>query len=152
MAARAVRHFGIFSVRGSSSHGGSTALRDLATALNRNTSVILTLDGPKGPRHTAKPGIAILAARTGVPIIPHAFAVDTAWQMKSWDRMRIAKPFARIISAYGPAIPPPKTTEPEAIEETRLLVESNLNQMYARIEAMLKQNQYVALGPDSVLR
>ena len=128
---------GILSVRGSSSRGGSEALRDLAIALDHVPVVGLTVDGPRGPRRVAKPGVAILAARTGAPIIPHAFAVRPAWRLRSWDRFSIAKPFAHVVSVYGPAIPPPANASPAAIEETRLEVETSLNQLHQQIEAAL---------------
>ena len=134
LGVRAVNRFGICSVRGSSSNGGSAALHDLALVLASKRSVILTSDGPRGPRRIAKPGVAILAARTGVPIIPHAFAVSAAWRLHSWDRLAIAKPFTRVISMYGPPIPPPANTNPATIEQTRLLVEIGLNQAYRQIE------------------
>jgi lysophospholipid acyltransferase (LPLAT)-like uncharacterized protein len=121
------------AVRGSSSKGGSEALRDLAVVLQHVSVVALTLDGPHGPRRIAKPGAAILAARTGVPIIPHAFAVRSAWRLQSWDQFMIAKPFAQVISVYGAPIPPPVNTNPDTIEETRLRVENSLNDLYQEI-------------------
>ena len=136
-ASRALGRLGIQSVRGSSSNGGGQALRDLAVVLGHGGSVMLALDGPRGPRRAAKPGVAILAARTGVPIIPHAFAVRPAWRLGSWDRLSIAKPFSRVISMYGPAVPPPANTSPDVVEETRLLVESGLNLAHQQIVAML---------------
>lgn len=147
LGVRAVRRFGIFSVRGSSSNGGSTALRDLALVLANARSVVLTLDGPRGPRRVAKPGVAILAARTGVPIIPQAFAVRAAWRLHSWDRMTIAKPFTRVISMYGPAIPPPANTNAATIEQTRVLVEIGLNQAYRQIEATANIGDEVFVEP-----
>ena len=134
---RAIRRLGILSVRGSSSNGGGQALRDLAVVLEHAGTVLLTTDGPRGPRRMAKPGIAILAARTGVPILPHAFAVRPAWRLRSWDRLSIAKPFSRVISAYAPAVPPPENDSRAAIEETRLQVEAGLNQLHQQLEVLL---------------
>lgn len=133
LGARVIRNFGIMSVRGSSSKGGSEALHGLASALVHAPVVALTLDGPRGPRRIAKPGVAILAARTGAPIIPHAFAVLPAWRWRSWDQFVIAKPFAKVVSVYGAVIPPPENTHPDTIEATRLRVEASLNQCYAEI-------------------
>lgn len=133
MGARALRKCGIMSVRGSSSNGGSEALRGLALALVHTHVVALTVDGPRGPRRIAKPGVAILAARTGVPIIPHAFAVRPAWHWQSWDQFLIAKPFAQVVSVYGSVIPPPNDMHPDTIEETRLRVEASLNQCHKEI-------------------
>ena len=136
-AARVVKRFGLLALRGSSSRGGSDALDNMAEALHHVQAVGFTLDGPRGPRRVAKPGIAILAARTATPIIPHAFAVHPAWRLHSWDRFPIPKPFARIISAYGPAIPPPESNSPDAAEVTRRCVEETLNRLHDEIESEL---------------
>lgn len=144
LGVRAINQLGICSVRGSSSNGGSSALHDLARVLAGARSVILTLDGPRGPRRIAKPGAAILAARTGVPVIPHAFAVRAAWRLHSWDRLVIAKPFTRVISMYGAPIPPPANTDLSTIEETRLLVELALNEAYRKIEDAAPTNESLA--------
>lgn len=133
LGVRVIRNLGIMSIRGSSSNGGSEALHNLAATLEHAPVVALTLDGPRGPRRIAKPGVAILAARTGAPIIPHAFAVRPAWRWRSWDQFMIAKPFAQVVSVYGAAIPPPENTHPDTIEETRLRVEASLNLCHQQI-------------------
>lgn len=134
LAARLVERCGLHALRGSSSRGGSEALRGMAAALQHVDSVGFTLDGPRGPRRIAKPGIALLALRTRTPVIPHAFAVQPAWHLKSWDRMPIPKPFARVVSAYGPAIPPPDDTSHEAIEAFRVQVQDALNALQDGLE------------------
>ena len=134
LAARVVNRFGMRAVRGSSSRGGSDALEGLVEAAKHVTILGFTLDGPRGPRRVAKPGIAILAARTGLPIIPHAFAVHPAWHLNSWDRFPVPKPFGRLVSAYGPSIDPPINDSLEAVERTRLQVENDLNRLQAEVE------------------
>ena len=136
LAARVVRHFDIWAVRGSSSVGGSRALADLDKVLEYST-VGVTVDGPRGPRRVAKPGVAILAARTGTPIAPIAFAASRAWRLDSWDRFVIPKPFSRILCVRGDPIPPPPDTSAEAIEATRQRVERELNQLDADVAAEL---------------
>ncbi len=135
IAARVVRRFGLFAVRGSSSRGGAGALESLTAAVKCVERVGFTLDGPKGPRRVAKPGIAILAARTATPIVPHAIAVHPCWRMRSWDRLVIPRPFARIVSVFGPPIEPPSDGSPEAIEATRAAVEAELNRLHDIVEA-----------------
>lgn len=137
LAARALRGFGLRAVRGSSSRGGAEALKQLQRALELIEIVGFTLDGPRGPRRVAKPGIAVLAYRSGMPIVPNAFAVSPAWRLRSWDRFCIPKPFARIVCAYGPPIPPPTDESPEAIEACRARTERELNRLYDALEAEL---------------
>ena len=140
MAARVLAWLGIRSVRGSSSQGGAEGLADLARAVEHIEIVGWTLDGPKGPRRVAKPGIARLAARTGIPVVPLAYEADRAWRMSSWDRLQIPKPGARILCAFGQPIPPPADESPEAVEATRLAVETGLNRLHAQLEAELQRD------------
>ena len=137
MAARIIRHFGQYAVRGSSSRGGSEALTELGKALDHVETVGLTLDGPHGPRRVAKPGAAILAARKQVPIVPVALTVHPAWRLNSWDRFPIPKPFATILGIYGEPIPPPPDCSQEAIETTRARTEAALNDLHNRADAEL---------------
>lgn len=135
LAARAVHCFGAETVRGSSSNGGSEALREMEKVLGRVPAVGITMDGPRGPRRVAKPGIAILSARTGAPIVPNAAAIARCWRTRSWDEFIIPKPFGHAIYAYGPPVPPPPTEHPDDIEQTRRAVEQALNALHAEIEA-----------------
>lgn len=134
LAARTVRAFGMKAVRGSSSRGGSHALRDMQKVLKQYGAIGFTLDGPRGPRRTAKPGVSILAARTGAVVLPHAFTVTRAWRLRSWDRFPIPKPFGHIVSAYGDLIPPPPDCSSEALEHHRVEVENALNVLHGNIE------------------
>jgi len=133
LATRIINRFGIEAVRGSSSRGGSDALVNLAKALEYVT-VGFTLDGPRGPRRIAKPGIAILAARTQTPVVPLAFAVDRCWRLRSWDRFPFPKPFARVLGACGPPIPPPRDDAPENVEQARREIEARLNDLQWGLE------------------
>ena len=137
LAARVVRHFGLLALRGSSSKGGSESLDDLVGALEQIQAVGFTLDGPRGPRRVAKAGIAVLAARTGVPVLPHAFVVQPAWRLRSWDRFPVPKPCARIVSAFGPPVAPPDDSTPEAVESARLQIEGALNRLHGELESEL---------------
>ncbi|MFM1873136.1 MAG: hypothetical protein RL398_2558 [Planctomycetota bacterium] len=92
--------FGYQVIRGSSSRGGAQALRALGQALRGGEAIVLTPDGPRGPRHTVNSGVGWLARASGAPIVPVAFAVDRAWRLRSWDRFTIPKPFARIVVTY----------------------------------------------------
>lgn len=102
LAARVANCFGMYAARGSSSRGGSEALIDLERVIADGSTVGLTVDGPRGPRRVAKPGAAILAARTGLPVVPQAFHARRAWHMRSWDKLSMPKPFATIKAVFGP--------------------------------------------------
>ena len=62
-----IRFFGLGVVRGSSSRGGVHALLELNHEIKDERSVILTVDGPRGPKYTVHPGAVILAQKNGLP-------------------------------------------------------------------------------------
>lgn len=134
LAARVVRHLGCFALRGSSSRGGAEALAQMVKAVPQVPLLGFTLDGPRGPRRVAKPGVALLALRSNFPIVPVAFHSARVWRMNSWDRLMLPKPFARILCVYDEPIPPPPDSSSEAIEATRLKVEQRLNALHEGLE------------------
>lgn len=70
---RIVARFGLQAVRGSSTRGGAEAFRQLIRLGRSGGNLVLTPDGPKGPRQIAKVGVLQLARATGLPIVPMAF-------------------------------------------------------------------------------
>lgn len=71
--ARIVSRFGHCAVRGSSTRGGALAMRELIRLGRSGADLVVTPDGPKGPRQVAKLGVVQLAKATGLPIVPLAF-------------------------------------------------------------------------------
>ncbi len=90
--ARIIARFGHEAVRGSSTRGGVGALRALIKLGRSGRDVVVTPDGPKGPRHVAKPGVIHLAKATGLPIVPLAFACSKKNSLRAgiatWSRTR----------------------------------------------------------------
>ena len=67
-------HYGLEAARGSSTRGGSEALREMIRAARAGKGIVFTPDGPKGPSRIVKPGLIAAAQATGLPIVPIAFA------------------------------------------------------------------------------
>jgi lysophospholipid acyltransferase (LPLAT)-like uncharacterized protein len=86
---------------GSSSRGGARALLGAVRALEGGGVAAFTPDGPRGPRREVKPGVAAAAQRAGAWIVPLHATVDRAWRLRSWDRMVVPKPLARVTIGYG---------------------------------------------------
>ena len=102
LVARVLSRLGFALVRGSSTRGGSHALREIQRlAREERCDLAFTIDGPKGPAREPKDGILYAASRTGLPIVPVGLAVDRAWRARSWDGLRIGKPGARVVVAVG---------------------------------------------------
>ena len=96
-----MQRLGFSLVRGSSSKGGSAALRELVTLVRQNRDVGITPDGPRGPAERVKPGVAQLARLTGAPVLPMAFSGSRLRVLNTWDRFRIPWPFSKIVFVFG---------------------------------------------------
>lgn len=91
-------------VWGSSSSRGTGALLDMRKRLKAGHSVVITPDGPIGPRHSINAGIAWLAKETGLPILTTGVTCDRAWRTRSWDKHTIPKLRTRMVLVYGEPI------------------------------------------------
>jgi lysophospholipid acyltransferase (LPLAT)-like uncharacterized protein len=127
LIAHTVRHFGISTVSGSSSKGGSTALRAIVRSLKARECVGFTPDGPRGPRMRASAGLVNAARLAGVPILPCTFGIGRRHVLESWDRFVLALPFSRGVFLWGEPIRVPEDSDARALEAARVLVENNLN-------------------------
>ena len=96
LIARTLQKIGIHPLRGSSSKGASSVLLEAFRAVKRGEVVLLTPDGPRGPRHKIDDGAVALAKRNRLPILIIHFKASKAWRLKSWDRFIIPKPFCTL--------------------------------------------------------
>jgi len=119
LIARTVERLGFIAIRGSSSRGGATALRQIAEEYGRGTRCAITADGPRGPNMVAKPGTAQLAQLVGAWVGTFYVLPLRAWELKTWDRFLIPKPFSRVVITWPPHVP--------AEEVSELSVQANLD-------------------------
>ncbi len=99
--ARIIERFGFKAVRGSSTRGGARAVLEVRKHVAEGRMIGIMVDGPKGPRYQAKPGILFLSRITGAPVVPFHIEVEKRWELNSWDRFRIPKPFSRAVMRIG---------------------------------------------------
>ncbi len=119
------KRFGIHVVRGSTTRGGYEALVELEQSARTN-HILLTPDGPRGPRRQLQPGAVFLASRTGLPIVPIGFGFANAWRARSWDRFALPKPWSVVTAVAGYPISVPAAAPGEDLEAWRGLAESAL--------------------------
>ena len=132
LIAAAVKPFGIDVVHASSSKGGAAGLRGLARILADGGVAVITPDGPRGPVRVAAPGVAQLAALSGVPVLPCAVASTRMRLAGSWDRMRFPLPFARGFAMVGAPI----VVSRENTEAALAAIEDALTTACAQVDAM----------------
>ena len=94
--AHILRHWGYGLIRGSSKKGGMHVIREMTKIFKRGGIIAVTNDGPKGPPRIAKSGSIGLAIKNNVKIITITGSATKYWEMKSWDRFMLPKPFGEI--------------------------------------------------------
>jgi lysophospholipid acyltransferase (LPLAT)-like uncharacterized protein len=132
--ARFIQRFGYGAARGSSSRGGGRALVAMDSALKAGFDVAFTVDGPRGPVYEAKPGPALLARRSGQPIVPVHAACTAYWTVKSWDRFQIPKPFSRVVVSVAEPIFVPAGADDGAVAAARDELQAALEGLRARYD------------------
>ena len=125
--ARTVARFGIATVAGSSSEGGSAAFRAVVKTLKAGECVGFTPDGPRGPRMRASAGVVNAARLAGVPILPCSYGIRRRRVLKSWDGFVLALPFSWGVFLWGAPIEVPSGADAQALEAARAALEESLN-------------------------
>ena len=133
--ARTVEHVGFRPVRGSSSRGGMRALLQTVRLLRGPVVCCHLVDGPRGPRGEVKPGLILMAQRSGAVLIPVLYATRHKWLAGSWDRMQVPMPFGRVVARFLAPRDVPRELTPEAAEALRLEIERDLAREETRLEA-----------------
>lgn len=118
---RVLMSLGFDTVRGSSSRGGARALLEMVRLLRDGRDLAITPDGPRGPRRVFAAGAAVAAMRAGAPVVGVGALVNSAWQLRSWDRLVIPKPFARVTIRYAPPTYVEASSSKEAEEMAPML-------------------------------
>jgi len=114
---RMVEGIGFRTIRGSSTRGGSPALREFIRAAAEGHPLAITTDGPQGPARRCKPGAVLASARTGLSIVPVAAAASRVWRVNSWDEFIVPKPGSVVYLSYGEPIPVPADIAREALAD-----------------------------------
>jgi lysophospholipid acyltransferase (LPLAT)-like uncharacterized protein len=127
--ADAVTYFGVDSIAGSTSRGGSAALRTMLKRLKDGDCVGVTPDGPRGPAMTASIGIVNVARLARVPILPLTYATSRRRVLATWDRFHLALPFGRGVYLWGEPIEVAADLDEAGLEHARRLVEERMVEM-----------------------
>ncbi len=128
--ARVSQRFGHGMARGSSTRGGTKALRIMKNLLHKEKfSLTLTIDGPKGPRYQVKSGAMLLSKITGVPIVPILIQPRSFWTVNSWDKMQIPKPFTTAKIFVAEPIYVEDSVDKNELESKREEVQEKLDEL-----------------------
>jgi len=100
--AQVLERTGYETARGSSTRGGFKALIALKRHMEQGRIGVITVDGPRGPRHKVKDGAVYVAHRSGALLFPvrsrpaslHVFE-------RSWDKFQLPMPFTSCPVYFG---------------------------------------------------
>jgi lysophospholipid acyltransferase (LPLAT)-like uncharacterized protein len=126
--ARVVGHFGMGSVRGSSSRRGFAAVRECLQILEQGADLAITPDGPRGPRYQMGPGLVLLLQQSNARMVPTHARFHSALRLKTWDHFTIPLPFSRIDVTIGPYQTAAPTNSEAEFEQERARLEEILRQ------------------------
>lgn len=114
--AQVLRRVGMSTIRGSTNHIGPGAMRQLLQAVE-DKDLVITPDGPRGPRRKMSRGIAFLASRTGRAVVPTAFSCSRCWKIQgSWTDLIIPKPFTKVFLLGGKPIRVPPDLDGDELQ------------------------------------
>src|SRR4051794_14027492 len=135
-----IERFGYGTARGSTSRGARRALLQLTREMAAGKAAGFTIDGPRGPARVAQAGAVWLAKATGNPVLPFHLEADRRWELNSWDRTQIPKPFATVALAVGEPLPVRGDADDREIERMRQLLEARLADLERRARSMIQSS------------
>lgn len=81
------------------------ALNQMINLLKSSKEImVVTPDGPRGPLYQIKPGVVVAAQEAAAHIIPFSWRASHYWELSTWDKFMLPKPFSRIVVTIGDPI------------------------------------------------
>ncbi|MCB0377595.1 MAG: lysophospholipid acyltransferase family protein [Bdellovibrionales bacterium] len=125
---KACQLLGAETARGSSTRGGTSALKGLLRLVKEGRRPSLAVDGPKGPIHKVKPGVLQVSRLSGLPIFPISFYSSSSFIFKkSWNQAQLPLPFSRLTVYVGEGMEPVNKSDDGHSEELCRELENRLN-------------------------
>lgn len=97
----------------------------MAQAYSEGHRCAFTADGPRGPNMIAKPGPVQLAQLAGATWIGTYYALPNRhWELKSWDRFIVPKPFSTVTFTWPPHVAPALDSVQRGLDEAVRMMDS----------------------------
>jgi len=123
LISKTINFFGLDTIAGSSHKNPARTLIQAMKSLKDSYDIGITPDGPKGPRHEVADGIVVMAQKTNSKVILLNIKPTKFWQLNSWDKFIIPKPFGTL-HFYASE---PLDISGLGLEEAKLLIKSGLD-------------------------
>jgi lysophospholipid acyltransferase (LPLAT)-like uncharacterized protein len=100
MLAKLFEYLHIIPMRGSTKKGAKEVLFAALRSAREGNDILISPDGPRGPRHHLQNGAIAIALKMKLPLMILNYKPRSYWQLNSWDRMIIPKPFTQLDFYY----------------------------------------------------
>lgn len=147
MIAGLLRRFGIGIIGGSTNENAKGGALDLMRALQKQTSICIIPDGPRGPRMIMGRSPIYYAQKTGKPIVGGAYSIKNSKIIeKAWDKMMLPLPFSKGVCKISEPLYIPANASDEELESYRQEMEQRLNQISIECDQEMERTPIL---PDS---
>lgn len=130
---------GLNIVRGSSTRGGSSAIRQMKKN-SRFSSLAVTPDGPRGPRRQMAMGPIYLASLLGLPLVPLGVGISHPYRLNTWDKFAVPRANSRVRVIFGPKVYIPRKLDRAQLESRRVSAQQLLNDLTDRAQQWADSN------------
>lgn len=129
-----IRAMGMGMIAGSTNRGGVEAVRQIVNGTAGRRHLVVTPDGPRGPRRVVQPGVVYAASRAGMQVVPVGVGYAKAFRLKSWDRFAVPRPGSRAVLITGRPITVPADAKSAELETYRGRVQAEMERVNAAAE------------------
>ena len=111
-------------IQGSTNKNSNSAVKEIIKQITNGGKIVVTPDGPRGPVYKNGSVITKIASKYNKKVIPVSCYASRYFELTSWDKMMLPKPFSKIIGIIGK---PLELTGND--ENDKLLLEKKLNSL-----------------------
>ena len=120
--------------------GGSRALQEIKKLARQGFNIGHIVDGPRGPFGVVKPGLLRIAQASGLPLFPTITSSSGPLYLTAGIGFMVPPALFPVIIRFGRPVFVQEGLTPEEFETKRQVLETTLNQLYARTDALWKSS------------
>lgn len=147
---KAARLHGVKAVYGSTREGALSGFRQAVRVITQGASLLITPDGPTGPRMHAQAGVVELARCTGLAVWPVSFSAAHYYQLRTWDKARIPTPFNTLYLVYGKSLQLARRTDAAAATLFKQTLEQRLTEVQHQADQAAQQPSVAPASAEEI--
>ncbi len=113
---------------------------EMINAIKKGHPAALTVDGPIGPCGKVKPGIFVIAEKSGATIYPSGVGMRHCITLKNrWDKFRVPLPFTKVVAISGEPFEWSHDLSEESLKHECLRLEHVMRELRERADILAKE-------------